>query len=89
MDEGFQKWLFNIADLPHKYDGYPKIELLIQAMWAINRKGEWEIMQDKYGFCVSGPVYIKSFILNKINNSEQKSLEAALKYIYEETRNEQ
>jgi hypothetical protein len=83
-------------------NNYEYLGLLTKAMWAINmeraeRKRKSWIEDNSYfqnvtnGFTVQGggAFRTRNFFLQDYNNSEQKALETALKYIYEqEKRNE-
>lgn len=61
------------------------LEILIKAMWAINRRGYWcvEMFKDAIGICNKEPGYddIKEFKYKDHNNSEMEALKAALEYI--------
>jgi hypothetical protein len=98
MDNDFKQWLCEKAksvimpceicnEMPClHYDINITIEILIKAMWAINRDDKWEIEMDSDCILVKyvPEDFFQCMLFRKYNNSEQKALEAALLYIYKE-----
>ena len=103
MKEGFKRWLCEKAgygtgftnDVEWKNKG---LEILIKAMWAINReaytagnKERYFIIQKLGGFVVNYGLKTNGFIEKQFDfcdNFEQEALMAALKYIYEQKKEE-
>jgi hypothetical protein len=100
MTEGFKKWLCEKSRVPYmasdkliKEFQRDELTIMIKAMWAINRGDDclYRISQDNsnnYAVIDNISIWktktIEYFLKNEYNNSEQKALEAALKYVYEQ-----
>jgi hypothetical protein len=94
MSEDFKKWLCEKSKVPYmasdkliKEFQREELMIMIHAMWAINKSTDKHviIMNEytiDYYFKDGGHENIKEFLYK--NNSEQKALEAALKYVYEQ-----
>jgi len=98
MTEDFKKWLCEKAG--YKFDTMDKyyqkeflkslpnglhLEILIKAVWAINRERKWNIFESYFSYNVyKDCVKQRQFHFKDYNNSEQKTLEKALEYIYEQ-----
>ena len=92
MNEDFKKWLCGKVNVDYddfydfsKDDWNNNIELLIKAMWVINREVVWEMLQDRFGYGVEDKKEIgsyKLFAFKDHNDSELKALTKALEYIY-------
>ena len=91
MNEDYKKWLCELAEMNYRFVVPTSIEILIKAMWAINRE-----CYDKGGFCIcsstGGDYYIHFNEFQRViftrkdhNNSEQEALQASLEYIFKET----
>ena len=73
------------------------VDVLVNAMWAINREGEYKLLQDdpaiytvtdidksiELGYDINNFFFFKDY-----NNSEKQSLTAALNYIFEQSSKE-
>jgi hypothetical protein len=83
MNNDFKEWLCKKAGrgklIPLDWK-YCELEILIKAMWAINRKGKYYIILEPNLISVNK----NEFFYAQYNNSEQKALEKALEYIYEQ-----
>ena len=69
------EWLFSVEIT---------LEMLVRAMWAINKnKSSYEIMADKYGYCVAwkvgGKPNSESFFHR--GKDEQQALSKAIEYV--------
>lgn len=95
MKEDFKKWLSDKAG--YLYLAYQmleekgmnnEVELLIKAMWAVNREKDYLMeITDAY-ITVQDPdwrIEPSYFLFKDYNNSEQKALTAALEYVYKES----
>jgi len=96
-NQEYKLWLCELAsDNDYDYSEqdikHIELEILIKAMWAINRKDgtDWNIKMDQEDVTV----YVwnshswdcaKSCDYEAYENSEQKALDQALRYIYSET----
>lgn len=94
MKEKFKKWICKLISIKYRTidDGYGEvydIEILIKAMWKINRDGEWQIHSNVSSYYVSqkyrGKID-KWFHFEEHNNSELEALTKALEYIWENTK---
>lgn len=90
MKTDFEKWLCKKADvifmLPRSIKGsaHPRkitLEILINAMWNINKEGEYNITMNNIGIWVFKNDKVIKCVYK---NSEKETLEKALKYIYEQ-----
>lgn len=96
MTNGFKKRMcelagYNYADFKPTGTFYWKdkeLEILIRAMWAINRADDWHIIMDNCGLWLYNPYgdFEIEFEYRNHNNSEQEALIKALEYIYKETK---
>ena len=95
MNEDFKKWVCEKANIDEKLVygcDYRFIGVLIKAMWAINRKGKWEISIFPQAIHIGKVLFFANeddilFKYKDHNNSEQEALEKALEYIYEKEKN--
>ena len=95
MTEDFKKWLLRLAGYE---ESIPKetaweilvVDILIKAMWAINREGSGYgltgIEMDASEIIVVYNLKEKAFPYSDHNNSEQQALEKAIEYIFEQTK---
>jgi len=92
MDEGFNKWVWKLA-----YNKVPAvkadldffdIELLIKAMWAINRDGKWEIGMNRCGIRAKRLAKILISLLRLMTTTarKKKQLKQVLRCIYKEAK---
>jgi len=104
MDEDFKKWLCNLLGIHYRTidDGYGDIygiEILIKAMWKINKRpldfNMIEIRMDAIsitlwkrgdGVPFSEDFYDYEYVFKDYNNSELEALTKALEYIWENTK---
>ncbi len=94
MTDDFRKWLCEITGIETN-EYWSELELLIKAMWAINREAEekrniydgyYWIEQGIKAYIVKCNSNIKTFYYEDYNNSEQQTLEKTLEYIYKQER---
>jgi len=92
LEENFVKWIIKVSNLNTKpiHTGQSNLEILIKAMFALNREGKWAIMIHPnevivYRQSFSGKDII--FLIKDHNNSELEALTKALQYIYEQENN--
>ena len=83
MKDDFNYWLQDLSCT--RGMNFDNIEILIKAMWAINRETNWRIWLDKYGLAVfKNAEDLPGLAIKYIHNeSEQKALEKALRYIFD------
>jgi len=92
MEEDFKRWLCKLNGYDFESDYFRMdelmIEILIKAMWQINRDGKWDIQMDRDYIDVSSrqEVLDDVFTFKDHNNSELEALTKALEYIYKETK---
>ena len=93
MDEEFRNWLCELTEIEYTknlFFDYSKLELLIKAMWAINKKYEnisIEVTKNEIMVhIVHHGLFPYSFPYIVDKKPEEKALESALKYIYEEVK---
>lgn len=89
MTEDFKKWLYKTIHgeyITLLFKRGAELELLIKAMWAINREGKWWITIYPHGIHLKLPHRGKGkdFEYKQHNNSETEALTKALEYIYKQ-----
>lgn len=93
MTEDFKKWLCELAGISSNgiftVDTIIGIGVLIKAMWAINSK--WDNVINFHSVAIMPtavvvyhPDMMKNMIYKYVEYSEQKALEKALQYIWEQ-----
>ena len=94
MKKEFKKWLCELADCPkwkspkgktgYSHDALSQIEILVKAMWAINRDGKCNVIMHKNKIIVRVSLYQSWKRFNYCcNKSEEKTLIKALEHIWE------
>ena len=85
MKEDFFNWVTKKAGCWNA-NGIITLEILIQAMFAINREDKWYIkIDDEHVYCAKNKTMTnKEFFYTEYNNSEIETLEKALEYIWEQ-----
>ena len=69
----------------------PTLEILVRAMFKINREGEWHLIIDYDSVAIKkhpNDILHTNIYYSDHNNSEQEALQKALKYVYENSLNE-
>lgn len=88
LPEEFKKWLCEIAGLDlWSSNRYNRLELLIEAYWAINRDINYNILMECDVINVINQDDGSNILFHYVDysTSEQLALESALKYIWENT----
>jgi len=86
MDDKFKKWLCELAGCPAMRDNYlaNELEILIKAVWKINREREYFICIMSTEIMTGHPYKIDGeYFKYKDYKNETEALTAALKYIFD------
>lgn len=93
MTEDFKQWVCQNAGIDRLHYPHLELEILIKAMWSINRGGEWNIDMDYFGLsiCKSEAVsqdttYEAQFHYKDHNSSELEALTKALQYVMDNSK---